>query len=73
MDFTEATDVAVSNDDVATLDKVFVRLWVVETADDGPDSGDRGSDVLDDGRAALVRGDRVVVITRHRFGDCGSA
>lgn len=39
---------------MAALYKVFIRLWVVEAADDGPDGGDWGVDLLDDGGAALV-------------------
>lgn len=71
--FTEAADVAVTDDDVAALDEVLVRLWVVETADDGPHGGDWGVDLLNDGGAALVQGNSVVVVTRHRVRNRGSA
>ncbi|CAJ2670845.1 unnamed protein product [Trifolium pratense] len=52
--FTESAYVSVAEDDVATFDKVFVGLWIVEATDDGPDGGDRSGDFLDDGGATLV-------------------
>jgi hypothetical protein len=54
VDLTESTHVAVSEDDVAALEEMFISLWVVEVANDRPYSGDRGSDLLYHGRAALV-------------------
>lgn len=39
---------------MAALYKVFIGLWVIKAADDGPDGGDWGVDLLDDGGAALV-------------------
>uniref|UniRef100_A0A0A0L1E3 Uncharacterized protein n=1 Tax=Cucumis sativus TaxID=3659 RepID=A0A0A0L1E3_CUCSA len=71
--FTEASNVAVTDDDVTALDEVLVRLRVVEAADDGPHGGDRGIDLLNDGGAALVHGNSVVVVTRHRVRNSGSA
>lgn len=71
--FTETAYVAISDDDVTALNEVFVGLWVVEAAEDGPHGGDRSVDLLNDGGAALVRIRSVVVETRHRVGDRGSA
>lgn len=34
VDFPEGTHVAVTDDDLAALEEMFVRLWVVEAADD---------------------------------------
>lgn len=70
-DLTEGSDVAVAEDDVAALDEVFVGLGIVEAADDGPDGGDRGGDLLDDGGAALVWGDSVGVVASDGVGDGG--
>lgn len=33
---------------------MFIDLWGVETADNRPDGGDRGRDLLNDGGGALV-------------------
>ncbi|CAL5388853.1 unnamed protein product [Camellia sinensis] len=52
--FPESSDPAVAVDDVAALDEVFVGLGVVEAAEDGPDGGDWGGDLLDHSGAALV-------------------
>lgn len=52
--FTESTYVTVAEDDVAAFNKVFVSLWIVEAADDGPDGGNWSGDFLDDGGATLV-------------------
>jgi len=62
VDLTESTHVTVSEDDVAALDEMFISLWVVEVANDRPYSGDRGSDLLYHGRAALVGAYSVGVI-----------
>jgi len=71
-DLPDGADVAVAVDDVAALDEVLVRLWVVEAPHDWPDGGDRGGDLLRQGRAALVRPHRVGVVprdgVRHRRG-----
>lgn len=40
-DFTKSAYVTVSVDEMAALDKVFVRLRVVESTDDGPYGGYR--------------------------------
>lgn len=69
VDFTEGADVAVAEDDVAALDEVLVGLRVVEAADDGPDEGDGGGDLLDDGGAALVGGHGVGVVASHGVGE----
>ena len=62
VDLTEGTHVTVSEDDVAALDEMFISLWVVEVANDGPHSGDWGSDLLYHSRAALVGAYRVGVV-----------
>ncbi|CAL5351557.1 unnamed protein product [Camellia sinensis] len=72
VDLPDGADVAVAVDEVAALDEVLVRLWVVEAADDGPDGGDGGGDVVDGGGAALVGTHGVSVVARdgvrHRSG-----
>ena len=73
MDLPEGADIAVANDDVAALDKVLVRLGVVEAADDRPHGGDRSADLLHDGGAALVGPDDVGVLARHSVGDLHGA
>lgn len=71
-DLPEGPDVAVSDDHVAALDEVLVRLRVVEAADDGPHGGDGGEDVLAHGGAALVGAHRVGVVAGHVVRDlCG--
>lgn len=61
-DLPDGANVAVAVDDMAALDEVLVSLRLVEAADDGPDGGDGGGDVLDDGGAALVGADGVGVV-----------
>ncbi|CAL5346535.1 unnamed protein product [Camellia sinensis] len=72
VDLPDGADVAVAVDEVAALDEVLVRLWVVEAADDGPDGGDGSGDVVDGGGAALVGTHGVSVVARdgvrHRSG-----
>uniref|UniRef100_A0A6N2KPX7 Uncharacterized protein n=1 Tax=Salix viminalis TaxID=40686 RepID=A0A6N2KPX7_SALVM len=71
VDLTEGTHVTVPEDDVAALDEMFIGLRVVEVANDGPHSGDRGSDLLHHSRAALVGAHRVGVVARDGFWDRG--
>ena len=59
---TESADIAIANDDMATLDEVLVSLRIIEAADDRPDGGDGSSDLLYDGGAALVGTDGVYVV-----------
>ena len=73
VDLAESADISIANNDVATLDEVLVGLWIVEAADDGPDGGDRGGDLLDDGGAALIGADDVGVVAWHSVGDLGGA
>ena len=72
VDLPEGTDGDGDVDDVAALDEVLVGLGVVEAADHGPHSGDRGGNLLDRGGAALVGANIVSVLTRdgvrHRGG-----
>ena len=49
VDFTESTNFTIPNDDVTALHEVLVSLGVIEAADDGPDSGDGGGNLLNDG------------------------
>lgn len=71
--FTECTHVAVTYDDVTTLDKVLVCLGIIKPAHHGPDSGDGGGDLLDNSGAALVRTDGVGVVTGDGIRHLGGA
>ncbi|KAF7825493.1 protein BZR1-like protein 2-like [Senna tora] len=62
VDLTESTDVAVANEDAAGLDEVLVGLGVVESADDGPDGGERSGDLLSESGTALVGTEEVGVV-----------
>lgn len=70
-DLSQGAHVAVSEGDVAALDKVLVRLWVVEAADHGPYGGDGGGDLLRDGGAALIGANGVCVVACHVVRDLG--
>lgn len=50
---------------VAAADEAFVRLGVVELANDGPDEAEWGGDGLYHGGPALVGGQLGVVVTTH--------
>lgn len=54
---------------MTALEKVLVRLRVIEAADDGPDGVDGGGDRLDDGGGALVRTNGVGVMMHKIFRD----
>lgn len=58
---------------MTALDKVFVCLWVVEPANNGPNGGDGGGDVLDHGGATLVGAHLVCVVDGDGVGDLGGA
>ena len=59
---TESADIAIADDDMATLHEVLVSLRIIEAADDRPDGGDGSGDLLYDGGAALVGADGVCVV-----------
>lgn len=61
-DFTKSANVTIAIDEVAAFDEVFVRLWIVKPADDGPYGGDRCGDPLDRGGAALVGSHKMCVV-----------
>ncbi|KAA8517459.1 hypothetical protein F0562_017752 [Nyssa sinensis] len=73
VDLAEGAYVAVPADDLAALDEVLVRLWVVEAANDGPNGGDWGRDLLDHGGAALVGSHDVRVVASHGVWHRGGA
>lgn len=58
---------------MAALDEMFVGLWVVEAADDGPHGRDWSVDLLDHGGTALVWANWVGMVPgngfRNRTGD----
>jgi hypothetical protein len=67
VDLTEATNViAVSADDATAFEKVFVSLWVIKAAYDGPNGGDWSGDLLNNGGATLIRTNLVCVKTSGR-------
>lgn len=67
MHLTEATNViAVSADDAAAFEKVFVSLWVIKAAYDGPYGGDWSGDLLNHSGAALVWTNLVCMETSGR-------
>lgn len=66
MHLSQSTDATISSDDCAAPYEPFVNLWLVETPENGPDSGDRGGDVLYRSGAALRRTRRLVfMVARH--------
>ncbi|KAL4369665.1 hypothetical protein GQ457_05G031780 [Hibiscus cannabinus] len=69
VDFTEAADVAVADDDVAALEEVFVSLGVIETANHRPDGFHGGVYGLNQGGATLVRTKIVNMVSGHHVGD----
>ncbi|KAL6998452.1 hypothetical protein U1Q18_008579 [Sarracenia purpurea var. burkii] len=73
VDFPNGADSAVAVDEVAALDEVLVRLWVVEAADDGPDGGDWSGDLLHRGGAALGGANGVGVVTAYGIWHRGGA
>lgn len=44
--FPDASDAAISRDEAAAFDEVFVAFWVVEAADERPNNGGGGVDAL---------------------------
>lgn len=67
LNLPESADSAVAVDYVATLQKVFVRLRIVEPPHHRPHRRYRSVDDLDHGGAALFLSDVVRVVPRHRF------
>lgn len=67
MDLSKTAHVAITIDDVATLQEMLVGLRVVEAADKGPDGGDGGGDGLDHGGAALGGSHLVCVVPENFF------
>lgn len=51
VDLPECAHITFAVDETAAFDEVFVGLWLVEAANDGPDGGDGGGCFLDDRRA----------------------
>uniref|UniRef100_A0A803P382 Uncharacterized protein n=1 Tax=Cannabis sativa TaxID=3483 RepID=A0A803P382_CANSA len=70
VDLAEGAHVAITVDDVAALEKVFVGLWVIEPSHHGPYSLYSRIDRLDHARAALVGSNRVGMVVSHRFRNC---
>lgn len=68
-DFTKGTNFTIPNDDVTAFDEVLVSLGIIESADNGPDGGDGGGDLLDNGRAALVGTNWVRVVASNGVRD----
>ncbi|KAI3684717.1 hypothetical protein L6452_33942 [Arctium lappa] len=68
LDLPNGTDVdAVTEDELTTLEKVFVGLWVLEASDDGPDCVHGGGDGLDYGGGTLVVSDHVGMVVVEVF------
>lgn len=65
MNLPECAYISITVDEMTALDKVFISLRVIETANNRPDGGDRCIYNLDDSGAALVRSNATSMVARN--------